>query len=68
MGAQRSPRRLSAGRVARRCKYGPVANWFRVDDKPNGPKLDLSHGGTDVLFDVLTLAGCTWHAPRGSSA
>ena len=35
-----------------------MANCFRVDETPGGPELALSNGGTDVLFDVLTLAGC----------
>jgi hypothetical protein len=35
-----------------------VGNWFGVGDTPGGPELGLSNGGTDVLFDVLTLAGC----------
>lgn len=48
---------LTAG-VDRRCEYGPVANSFRVDETPGAAVLGLSNGGTDVLFDVLTLAGC----------
>ena len=35
-----------------------MANLFRVSDEPGGPELHLSNGSTDVLFDVLTLAGC----------
>jgi hypothetical protein len=35
-----------------------MVNCFRVDETPGGPELNLSNGGTDVLFDVLTLAGC----------
>jgi hypothetical protein len=35
-----------------------MANDFGVGETPGGPALDLSNGGTDVLFDVLTLAGC----------
>ncbi|WP_282761175.1 hypothetical protein [Actinoplanes sandaracinus] len=35
-----------------------MANLFRTDGTRGGPMLDLSNGGTDVLFDVLTLAGC----------
>jgi len=42
----------------RRCEYGPVANSFGVDETPGAAVLRLSNGGTDVLFDVLTLAGC----------
>jgi hypothetical protein len=41
-----------------RCEDGPVANCFRIDGTSGGPELDLSNGGTDVLFDVLALAGC----------
>ena len=35
-----------------------MGNYFGVDETPGGPGLGLSNGGTDVLFDVLTLAGC----------
>jgi hypothetical protein len=35
-----------------------VGNWFSTDHTVGAPGLDLSNGGTDVLFDVLTLAGC----------
>jgi hypothetical protein len=36
-----------------------VANSFTADGSPpDGARLRLSNGGTDVLFDVLTLAGC----------
>jgi hypothetical protein len=36
-----------------------VSNLFTADGSPpEGPGLRLSNGGTDVLFDVLTLAGC----------
>lgn len=35
-----------------------MANCFGVDETPGGPELALSNGGTDVLFDVVTLAGC----------
>ena len=35
-----------------------MANCFGVDGTPGAPVLNLSNGGTDVLFDVLTLAGC----------
>jgi hypothetical protein len=57
---------LAAG-ADRRWEYGPAGNYFGVGETPGGPGLDLSNGGTDVLFDVLTLAGCIWPAPRGSS-
>ena len=49
---------FGAGGVGGRCEDGPVGNCFRVDDTPGGPELHLSNGGTDVLFDVVTLAGC----------
>jgi hypothetical protein len=36
-----------------------VANSFTADGSPpDSARLRLSNGGTDVLFDVLTLAGC----------
>lgn len=36
-----------------------MANSFTADGSPpDGTRLRLSNGGTDVLFDVLTLAGC----------
>jgi hypothetical protein len=34
-----------------------VSNSFTADGSPPGAGLRLSNGGTDVLFDVLTLAG-----------
>lgn len=36
-----------------------MSNSFTAGDSPDGTGLHLSNGGTDVLFDVLTLAGCT---------
>jgi hypothetical protein len=35
-----------------------VSNSFTAGDSAPGTGLRLSNGGTDVLFDVLTLAGC----------
>jgi hypothetical protein len=35
-----------------------MVNRFCVDDTPGTSELTLTNGGTDVLFDVLTLAGC----------
>ena len=41
------------------CHNGRVANSFTaVGSSPDDAGLRLSNGGTDVLFDVLTLAGC----------
>jgi hypothetical protein len=37
---------------------GRVANRFTADGSGHGTGLRLSNGATDVLFDVLTLAGC----------
>jgi hypothetical protein len=34
-----------------------MANMFTADGSAGPPGLDLSNGGTDVFFDVLTLAG-----------
>ena len=35
-----------------------MGNIFTADGTTGPPDLDLTNGGTDVFYDVLTLAGC----------
>ena len=37
---------------------GGMGNLFTADESTGPRELSLSNGGTDVFFDVLTLAGC----------
>jgi hypothetical protein len=49
----------SADRDRGPCHNCRVSNYFTGGgSSPGGAGLHLSNGGTDVLFDVLTLAGC----------
>jgi hypothetical protein len=51
-------RRCSNGDRSGRWQNQPVGNSFGTDHAPDAPEVNLSNGGTDVFFDVLTLAGC----------